>query len=187
MNASLAVYQANEDILVRLKHPLGRLIIGSPERTIKVLKEIIECEKPTKLIAIGDVVASNMMRNHIKVDCIVIDFKSQRQPFEPISLEKFEIISVKNPPGVITSAACEAIKEACTKRVHGDSALAIVVEGEEDLLTLPVVKYAPLGALVVYGQPYVGVVVLKITERAKRHAELIMSKMTYTVPETQKG
>jgi len=176
-DASLTIYQVNEDTLVRLKHPLGRLIIGPPERNIQVLKEIVEREKPTKLIAIGDVVASNMMRNHIKVNCIVIDFKSKRQPFEHVSLENFEVINVKNPAGVITSAAYEAVKEACTKHIQGDSALAIVVEGEEDLLTLPVVKYAPLGALVVYGQPHVGIVVVKITERIRNYAELIMSKM----------
>lgn len=177
----MAVYQTNEDVLVRLKHPLGKLIIGPPERTIKILKDMIECEKPTKLIAIGDVVASNMIRSGIKVDCIVIDFKSKRQPFEPASLENFEVISVKNPAGVITSAACEAVKEACIKHVQEDSAAAIIVEGEEDLLTLPVVKYAPLGALVVYGQPYVGIVVVKITERTKHYAELIMNKMAYTI------
>jgi uncharacterized protein (UPF0218 family) len=160
-----------------LKHPLGRLIIGSPERTVQVLKEIIEHENPPKLIAIGDVVASNMMRNHIKVNCIVVDFKSKRQPLERTSLENFEVVNVKNPSGVITSAAYEAVKEACTKHIQGGSALAIVVEGEEDLLTLPVVKYAPLGALVVYGQPHVGIVVVKVTERIRNYVELLMSKM----------
>ncbi len=180
-DASLAAYQANEDILVRLKHPLGRLIIGPPEKTIGTLRKIVECEKPAKLIAIGDVVASNIMRGQIKVDCIVIDFKSKRQPFEPASLKKFETINVKNPAGVITFAAYEAVKEACTKRVQEDCPLAIVVDGEEDLLTLPVVKYAPLGSLIVYGQPYVGIVVVKVTERTKHYAELIMNKMAYTI------
>ncbi len=177
----MAVYQANEDILVRLKHPLGRLIIGPPDETIKVLKEMVEMEKPTRLIAIGDFVTSNIMRSHMNVDCIIIDFKSKREPFAPISLKKFEEIHVKNPAGVITVAAYEAVREACTRSAKENSLMAIIVDGEEDLLTLPVVKYAPLGSLVVYGQPYVGIVVLKITERVKHYVGQIMNKMVYTV------
>lgn len=176
----MAVYQANEDVLIRLKHPLGKLIIGPPDTTIAGLKEIIDRKKPTKLFAIGDVVASNIIRNNIPVDFIVIDFKSKRQPFEPISLGDFDVIRVRNPPGVITLAAYEAIQDVCSRRVTSVSSIAIVVDGEEDLLTLPVVKFAPLGALIVYGQPYVGIVVINVTKQMKLEIELLMKKMFFT-------
>lgn len=177
MSVKLAIYKVNEGILLRLKHPLGRLVIGSSERTINILREVIKNEKPTKLIAIGDVVTSNIIRKGIEVDCIVIDFKSKRQPVEAISLNNFEVVNIKNPAGVITIEAYEAVKIACKKLDQGSSAIAIVVDGEEDLITLPIVKFAPLGSLVVYGQPHVGIVLIKVTNRIKIETELIMNKM----------
>ena len=59
------------------------------------------------------------------------------------------------------------MKDLCQR----SDATAIIVEGEEDLLTLPVIKFAPLGALVVYGQPYVGMVLVMVTERTKVETE----------------
>jgi uncharacterized protein (UPF0218 family) len=141
---------------------------------------MIDHQKPTKLFAIGDVVASNIIKNNIPVDFIVIDFKSKRQPFEPISLCDFDVIRVKNPPGVITQAAYEAIQAVCSRCVSSVSSIAIVVDGEEDLLTLPVVKFAPLGALIVYGQPYVGIVVVNVTKKMKLEIEQLMKKMVFT-------
>lgn len=169
----MVVYRVDENVLTRLKHPFGKLVIGPPERTISTLREVIEREKPTKLIAIGDVVASNIVRSGIKVDLIVIDFKSKRQPVEPPPLNGFEVVNVKNPAGFVTPTACETVKSV----LKGSSPTAIVVDGEEDLLTLPVIRFAPPGALVVYGQPHVGMVLVRITDRVKLEAELIMEKM----------
>jgi uncharacterized protein (UPF0218 family) len=141
---------------------------------------MIDRYQPTKLFAIGDVVASNIIRNNIPVDFIIIDFKSKRQPFEPISLANFDVVKVKNPPGVITLAAYEAIRDVCSRCASGVSSIAIVVDGEEDLLTLPAVKFAPLGSLIVYGQPYVGVVVVNVTQQTKSEIEVLMKKMVFT-------
>jgi uncharacterized protein (UPF0218 family) len=174
----LVAYLANEEALLRLKHPLGKLITGPPERTMKVLKEVIERDRPTRVIAIGDVVTSNIMKSGIKVDFIVIDFKSKRQPVDPICLDNCDVTKIKNPAGVITPTAYEAVKDVCTKLEGGSHLKAIVVDGEEDLLTLPIVKLAPIGTLVVYGQPYAGIVLVKITRAIKHEAELIMEKMT---------
>jgi uncharacterized protein (UPF0218 family) len=86
-------------------------------------------------------------------------------------------VNIENPAGVITSIAYDHIRKICSKCNHGSSPIAIVVDGEEDLLTLPVVKFAPLGSLVVYGQPCVGIVLVKITDQIKFEAELIMKRM----------
>ena len=180
---TLAAYLANEEALLRLKHPLGKLITGPPERTMRILKEAIEHDKPTQVIAIGDVVTSNIIKSGIKVDFIVIDFKSKRQPVEPICLDNCEVIKLKNPAGIITSTAYEAVKDACIKLEGGAHLKAIVVDGEEDLLTLPIVKFAPIGTLVVYGQPYAGIVLVRITRAIKQEAELIMEKMTKSLAE----
>ena len=61
-------------------------------------------------------------------------------------------VYVDNPQGTITQEAIVAIKEALERNEHTH----IVVDGEEDLLTLIAVLYAPENSFVVYGQPYRG-------------------------------
>ena len=66
-----------------------------------------------------------------------------------------------------------AIKEALEKNEHTH----IIVTGEEDLLALMAVLYAPENALVVYGQPYSGIVVVKVTPEKKAKAENFLKAM----------
>ena len=68
-----------------------------------------------------------------------------------------------NPQGTITKEAISAIKDALEKNEHTH----IVIDGEEDLLTLIAVYYAPENSFVVYGQPYSGIVVVKVTQQKK--------------------
>lgn len=174
----MALYQVNDEVRTRLKHPLGRLIVGPPEKTIKALREVVEQERPTRLLTVGDVVASNILGGGMKVDFLVVDAKSKREPVKPLPLDGFEVVKVKNPAGVITREAYEAVRDACARLVRGARAIAVVVDGEEDLLTLPVVRFAPLGSLVVYGQPHVGIVLIRVTDRTRLNLEQIMEKMT---------
>jgi uncharacterized protein (UPF0218 family) len=53
----------------------------------------------------------------------------------------------------------------------------VIIDGEEDLLTIVTVLSAPAGAFVVYGQPQVGVVVVKVTEEAQERMRRIVDLM----------
>jgi uncharacterized protein (UPF0218 family) len=152
--------------LIRLKHPFGKLLIGPPEKTIEELKELIYHEKPRKIFAIGDVVASNMVRSGIQVNAIIIDFQTERRPAKHTVLDGFKIVKVKNTPRTVAVQACDVIKEV----FQGSSPTAIIVDGEEDLLTLPAIESAPLESVIVYGQPHVGIVLVHINERTKNEA-----------------
>ncbi len=55
--------------------------------------------------------------------------------------------------------------------------LILLVDGEEDLLTLVAVLYAPENALVVYGQPNQGIVVVRVTSKKRAEAERIWGAM----------
>ena len=70
---------------------------------------------------------------------------------------------VSNPAGCIAPEAASRIFEA----VEGSSCVALVVEGEEDLLALPAVLACSEGGAVAYGQPKTGCVVIIVDERAK--------------------
>ena len=80
---------------------------------------------------------------------------------------------VNNPQGTITQEAISAVKAALEKNEHTH----IVVNGEEDLLALIAVLYAPENAVVVYGQPHEGIVVVKVTSDRKEQAKQFLNAM----------
>jgi uncharacterized protein (UPF0218 family) len=86
-----------------------------------------------------------------------------REKTAPVRLLADAIVRVKNPAGTITDEAVSAVERA----LSGGERVGLIVEGEEDLLALPAVLYAPLNSLVVYGQPYEGVVVVRVTQEKK--------------------
>ena len=54
----------------------------------------------------------------------------------------------------------------------------IFVDGEEDLLAIPAVLESPDNALVVYGQPSEGLVVVTVSPQTKSDVRKIMNRMT---------
>ena len=92
-----------------------------------------------------------------------------RRKLQQEIFQEKSIVNVKNPQGTITQEAINAIQEA----IQSKKQVNIVVDGEEDLLTLIVVLNAPLNALVIYGQPNKGIVVVKVTPQKKADAEKI--------------
>lgn len=156
-----------------LKAPLGRLLRGSPEETMKKLKELISKEPPTRIISVGDVVSENMSNYGILTHLAIVDNRVMRQQREPVVLKVNQAIHVENPAGTITAEAWRALQEALKQ----EQMAKIVVEGEEDLLALVALLHAPTNALVVYGQPFEGIVAIKVTQRIRQKARLIMKAM----------
>jgi len=157
-----------------LKAPLGLLIEGSFDETMKKLKKIAEKEKPPKIVAVGDVVSSNMIRYGICPQVFIVDNKVMRAPTEPVQADANETIFVKNPAGTLTEEAREGIQKALDKERH---LIRVMVDGEEDLLTLAAVVDAPENSLVIYGQPHEGVVVVVTTREKKDEVRKIMEAM----------
>ena len=58
--------------------------------------------------------------------------------------------------------------------------MQVLVEGEEDLLTLVAVLEAPEGSLVVYGQPHDGVVAVKADKKTKERVQQVVEAMEPT-------
>ncbi len=171
------VYVITPELRVILKEPFGNLIEGTVDHTMAELKRWVEQQKPPMIISIGDVVSKNLHLHGLHPQVTVIDNISLRtQTMLPTDAHGEETIKVKNPQGTITQEAIDAIKDAITKNRH----VHIVVDGEEDLLTLIAVMYAPENAFVVYGQPYIGIVVAKATSERKAQAERFLNDMKPT-------
>ena len=162
-----------EEVREKVRKPLGSLITEPPERSMLILKDIIEREKPPKLLAVGDFVTSNMIKNRITVNLFIIDNKIMRKPVEKTATEDRTTITAHNPAGMITSEALKAVKKA----VEDPTITHIIIDGEEDLLTLPVINFAPQGAIVVYGQPNIGLVIVRVTSKKKKEIKDLLDRM----------
>ncbi|MBW9221726.1 GTP-dependent dephospho-CoA kinase family protein [Methanothermococcus sp. SCGC AD-155-C09] len=155
------MYVLTEELREMLKKPFG-----------KVYKELPPING--KVISIGDITTKNLISNNIIPKLSIFDLKTKRNI--PVSIDhKFnKVFEVKNPPGCISDEAIEKIKYL--SKVNEEN-MALKVEGEEDLLAIPVIKYFPNGTIVLYGQPNAGVVFLKINDDLKDKIDRILKSM----------
>jgi len=160
------------ELRARLKLPLGELFKGTPDKNMRRVLEAIEKEKPKRVVCVGDVVSRNAVKAGLPVDVRVVDNRIMRKNTEPTKLEAKRILYVKNPPGMLDLTAWQALSEAIER---GDSLM--VVEGEEDLLTLAAIVEAPVMSIVIYGQPEEGIVVVRVDEKKKREIHAIIDAM----------
>jgi uncharacterized protein (UPF0218 family) len=140
---------------------------------MKKLLDMIREEKPSIIISVGDTVSKNITENHVLPQLTIVDNKVMRRSIQPIPTTAEKIIHVKNPPGTITEEAVKAIEEALKSNCN----VKIIVDGEEDLLTLIAVLHAPQSAFVIYGQPYEGIVIVKVTPEKKAEVSEILKAM----------
>lgn len=129
-------------------------------------------ENPPLVVAVGDAVSRTMLSAGIRVDIMVIDHREQRTPAGDFS-PKRKTIHASNEAGTIEPAAVHAISDAVKL---GNAVVAI--DGEEDLLTLPALLSAPVGAFIVYGQPNEGIVIVRVDEKKKAEIHGIVDSMS---------
>ncbi len=137
----------------RMQERIGLLITGDISVPYHILKDMLTNEK---VIAIGDVVAENVIKVGIEPVMIIVDGKSRR---DKGGMDIACDITVKNPPSEITDELIDAIKKGYT---------SIFVEGEEDLAALPAILYADETTVIVYGQPSEGIMVIRPTKENKQ-------------------
>ena len=156
-----------------LKNPLGKLITGSPNEAMLKLKQIVDDQKPSLIVAVGDMVSKSMTEHNVPVHIIVVDNKILREDVKPMQVEAKTTLHVKNPPGTLTPGAWTTFQEALKKTKPAK----VLVDGEEDLFTLVAVALAPDKSLVVYGQPNQGLVAVRVDREARRKVQLILDAM----------
>jgi len=158
---------------IELKEPLGLLLEGEPHETVIRLREVLRRLRPAMLASVGDVSSRNILEAGLEPDIVVVDERVMRVRVEPLSLGGRVEIRARNPPGTVDADAWRALDEA----VRLKRGVAVIVEGEEDLLVLPLMVLMPLGSVIVYGQPRRGMVVVEVTEERKRWASVFMGRM----------
>lgn len=167
------VYILPAGLRAKLKEPLGMLIRGSFAETMSRLRDIVEQEKPPCIVSVGDTVSKNLEESHVLPRLSIIDNKAMRRTTRPFSSAAEKAVHVRNPKATITDEAIAAIRDS----VRENRRTLIVVDGEEDLLALIAILYVPEDSLVVYGQPYEGIVVVKATAAKKEEVNEILKSM----------
>lgn len=183
-----------------LKTPLGQLITKEPTTSLLTL---ITKEQPPLVVLVGDYCVQDFLEAGGVPNLSIIDHKNLRKPFEPITIPNAQKIITSNPPATITIEAWMKIRKiiqqqlllmdtvtdqqkkkgartkqtAASNKHKAKNPVVLFVEGEEDLLVLPVVLESPEGVFVVYGQPHRGIVLIKVTSAIKDEFAAIINKM----------
>lgn len=156
-----------------LSIPRGTLVKGKEADVSKRVCEIIKKSKPSKVITVGDVVTRSVISAGLIPDLSIVDGKTLRGPEESIDYLVDDAYSLFNPPGLITADAWAVIEKALRR----NGKIKVVVDGEEDLLGIPVVLLAPKGSMMLYGQPNEGIVIVTIDNEIRRFAKSILNQM----------
>jgi uncharacterized protein (UPF0218 family) len=165
---SLPVHMRQE-----LKTPIGELVRGDPSVTVELLRKRLKEKNPPSFAVVGDFTTKNILDAGLNPDIYIVDHRVMRNSVEPLSHKGREVLHAINPASTITSSSWKRLEKAVSLKREA----SIIVEGEEDLLVLPLISLLPIGSLIVYGQPREGMVLVEVTDEMKGWAEGFMARM----------
>jgi uncharacterized protein (UPF0218 family) len=154
----------------KLKKPLGILLKDSDVTRENILNKI---PAGSFVISVGDATTEKLINYGIIPSLQIVDGVEKRVKRDLPSGNVKTILNCNNPPAEITIQSVKTIKKA----FQSPTPVRIAVTGEEDLLVLPVVVYAPAKSVVLYGQPNEGLVMVSINEETRSKAQSILDSM----------
>jgi len=175
-DADTARSDSDASIVVRLPDEL-RAAFKEPLGPVYTDAEELLSEAGEPLIAVGDIVTYHFERADRRPDVALIDGRTKRHAVDDEVRDAVDAgadrIDATNPAGVLTDDLLTALRDAVAR----DDPTTIVVDGEEDLATLPAVLAAPEGATVVYGQPDQGMVAVDVTAETRAEFRDLLERM----------
>lgn len=171
-----------ETLRALLGLPLGQVLVG------QAIARSIRRYQGEHIVTVGDMTTKTVLDVGVVPNLSIIDLHVERKPFLPLVEFGFpktvETVFLQSGPGYISQEALTAIDAWSKQSEH----MVMVVSGEEDLLALPVLIHAPIGAVVYYGQPArnaaqsvaggpgKGIVEVLLTPERKEHAIALLRK-----------
>ncbi len=153
-----------------LAQPLGRLFASS-EVEGKEFRDVLR--ESDMIITVGDRTTETLGAMGRVPDVQVVDGREERRTRSPPEVPHRSTIEAVNPPGTLTTEAIEAVRKA----LSGPKPVRVLVDGEEDLVAIPMIALAPVSSLVLYGQPGRGVVAVKVEATSKQRSRSILEKI----------
>lgn len=143
-----------------LKTPMGKIFQGPEDIPEIAMSSALESlpENRASLVAVGDVTVKTLLDMEIIPDIGLVDGMTKRANLceeDLVDATLFdEVLNAENPAGRLTPSLLESLEKAISMQ----SSVIIHVDGEEDLAPLYIHCLAPIGTVVLYGQPRQGVV-----------------------------
>lgn len=154
----------------QFKNPLGVLLLEEAADK-KHISEFLDDD--SYIITVGDRTTEKLIGFGIIPSLQIIDGIEKREKRGLPNSDVANYFKVDNPPAEITIPSIEIIKKAFSMK----GSVRIMVNGEEDLLVLPVCVYAPDNAVVMYGQPNEGLVIVKVTPEIRNKTQKLLDLM----------
>lgn len=160
----------NSTVEAMLKSPFGTLVEGNENEPKIAMMNVLDriSGKPGPIIAVGDVTVKTMQDLNKPADIAIIDGMTKRERWEEaseIDESRYDyVLNCKNPAGSITPELYRCCSQALIKFGYNENeqnteSTIIIVDGEEDLAPLILHPLAPIGSVILYGQPGRGVVI----------------------------
>ena len=154
----------------QLKIPLGVLLPIGQDNKRNIQKYLSD---DSFIITVGDRTTEKMIDFDLIPSLQIIDGLEKRIKRDIIKLGNAFELKIDNPAAEITLESIEIIKKAFTM----NSPIRLTVNGEEDLLVLPVCIHAPENSVILYGQPNKGLVLVQITTEIRNKAQALLNLM----------
>jgi uncharacterized protein (UPF0218 family) len=154
----------------QLKIPLGVLLPIGQDNKRNIQKHLSD---NSYIITVGDRTTEKMIDFGLIPSLQIIDGLEKRIKRDIIKLGNAFELKIDNPAAEITLQSIEIIKKAFTL----NPPIRLTVNGEEDLLVLPVCIHAPENSVILYGQPHKGLVLVQITTEIRNKAQALLDLM----------
>ncbi len=139
-------------------------------------ESVIRGDHDALVISVGDKTTKRLVENGLVPTLVILDMQVERQPYiwdkemwDRLPKDKKEYAS---GPGYISMAVDKEMKTWAIQKAKR----LLVIDGEEDLLVLPSIVHAPVGAIVYYGQPGVGMVRVVVTKKKKEMVRALLTR-----------
>jgi uncharacterized protein (UPF0218 family) len=160
-----------DSIREQLKTPLGILLLEKDVTKQNILNHI---SKNSFVITVGDRTTEKMINFGLTPSLQIIDSQEKRVKREPPkNTDILTELTCDNPAAEITPQSIDAIRQAFLSKPP----VRLIVNGEEDLLVIPVCIYAPENSVVMYGQPNEGLVLIQITPEIRNKTQRLLDSM----------
>ncbi|MCS7125746.1 MAG: DUF359 domain-containing protein [Aigarchaeota archaeon] len=156
-----------EEMKEKVREPIGELIRGEdPDEVTLKLGKLIKEYNPPIVVAVGDYISSKLYQHKIRVDVYVIDGKIERVEKTSEIVGLMKVVETVNDAGTISPQSAEKLHSL----IHSpeDWPIILKIDGEEDLLGLAAILSSPKNAIVVYGQPKKGAVLVRVSDDVKK-------------------